>query len=85
MKLEDVDSLALAHPFSHGFEQVSYCISDDEVHAVAQGENWESIRKRKKKDVEGKKGATTVHSTTFYIGLALNNCASIATIISLAP
>ena len=71
MKLEYVDSLTLAHPFTKGFEQVSHCISDDEVRAVAQGENWESINKRKIEDLEGKEGASTVHSTTFYIGLAI--------------
>ncbi|KIM76376.1 hypothetical protein PILCRDRAFT_826372 [Piloderma croceum F 1598] len=71
MKLEYVDSLTLAHPFTKGFEQVSHCISDDEVRAVAQGENWESINKRKEEDIEGKEGASTVHSTTFYIGLAI--------------
>jgi poly(A) polymerase len=47
MKLECVDSLTMVHPFTKGFEQVSYCISDDEAHAVAQGENWESISNRK--------------------------------------
>jgi poly(A) polymerase len=71
MKLEYVDSLTLAHPFTKGFEQVSHCISEDEVRAVAQGENWESINKRKEEDIEGKEGASTVHSTTFYIGLAI--------------
>ena len=81
LKLEVLDSLALAHPFSRGFEQVSYCISDDEVHAVAQGENWESINKRKKEDIGGKEGASTIHSTTFFIGLAPQDCASIASII----
>lgn len=71
MKLEYVDSLMLAHPFTKGFEQVSYCTSDDEVRAVAQGEHRESISKRKKEDTEGKEGASVVHSTTFYIGLAI--------------
>lgn len=71
MKLEYVDSLILAHPFIKGFEQISYCISEDEVRAVAQGENWESINKRKKEDIEGKEGASTVYSSTFYIGLAI--------------
>jgi poly(A) polymerase len=71
MKLECVDSLTMVHPFTKGFEQVSYCISDDEAHAVAQGENWESISNRKKEDIEGKEGASTVYSTTFYIGLAI--------------
>ncbi|EPQ58947.1 poly A polymerase [Gloeophyllum trabeum ATCC 11539] len=71
MKLEFVDSLTLAHPFIKGFEQVSYCLSEEEVRAVAQGEISEAIRKRKKEDIEGKEGASTVYSTTFYIGLAI--------------
>ncbi len=71
MKLEYVDSLILAHPFIKGFEQVSYCISDEEVRSVAQGEISEAIRQRKKEDIEGKDGAGPVYSTTFYIGLAI--------------
>lgn len=71
MKLEFVESLALAHPFIKGFEQVSYCLNDEEVRAVAQGEISEAVAKRKKEDIEGKEGASTVYSTTFYIGLAV--------------
>ncbi|KZP13435.1 polymerase [Athelia psychrophila] len=71
MKLEYVDSLILAHPFIKGFEQISHCLTDEEVRAVAQGENYDSINKRKKEDIEGKEGASTVHSSTFYIGLAI--------------
>jgi poly(A) polymerase Pap1 len=71
MKLEYVDSLTLAHPFVKGFEQVSYCYSDEEVRAVAQGEVSDTIKCRKKEDIEGKEGASTVHSTTFYIGLMI--------------
>lgn len=93
MKLEYVDSLTLAHPFIKGFDQISHCVSDDEVRAVAQGENWESINKRKKEDIEGKEGASTVHSSTFYIGLAIapKNRASafptafVISLISLSP
>lgn len=71
MKLEYVDSLTLAHPFIKGFEQVSHCLTDDEVRAVAQGEILEAVAKRRKEDIEGKEGASTVYSTTFYIGLAI--------------
>lgn len=71
MKLEYVDTLTLAHPFIKGFEQVSYCLREEEVRAVAQGEVPESVSKRKKEDIEGKEGASTVYSTTFYIGLAI--------------
>jgi hypothetical protein len=71
MKLEYVDSLTLAHPFIKGFEQVSYCLSDEEVRAVALGDISDAIMKRKKEDIEDKEGGSPVHSTTFYIGLAI--------------
>ena len=71
MKLEYVDSLTLAHPFVKGFEQVSYCLCDEEVRAVAQGEIPEAVKKRKEEDIASKEGASTVHSTTFYIGLQI--------------
>lgn len=71
MKLEYVDSLTLAHPFVKGYDQVSYCLSEEEIRAVAQGEISDAIAKRKKEDIEGKEGAGLVYSTTFYIGLAI--------------
>ncbi|KAH7916225.1 poly-A polymerase [Hygrophoropsis aurantiaca] len=71
MKLEYVDSLILAHPFIKGFEQISHCISDDEVRQVAQGEVSDAVRKRPKAELEGIEGASTVYSTTFYIGLSI--------------
>lgn len=71
MKLEFVESLTLAHPFIKGFDQCFYCLSDEEVRAVAQGEVSEAISRRKKEDVEGKEGMSTVYTTTFYIGLAI--------------
>ncbi|RPD66883.1 polymerase [Lentinus tigrinus ALCF2SS1-7] len=71
IKLEYVESLELAHPFIKGFEQVSYCMNDEEVRAVAQGDISEAVAKRKKEDIEGKEGASAVYSTTFYIGLAV--------------
>lgn len=71
MKLEYVESLTLAHPFVKGFEQATHCMSEEEVRAAAQGEISEAMAKRKKEEIEGKEGASTVHSTTFYIGLAI--------------
>jgi poly(A) polymerase len=71
MKLEYVDSLTLAHPFVKGFEQVHYCLTDEEVRCVAQGEIAEAVAKRKKDEIEGKEGASPVYSTTFYIGLMI--------------
>ena len=71
MKLEYVDALTLAHPFVKGFEQITHCMTEDEVRAAAQGEISETMAKRKKEEIEGKEGASTVYSTTFYIGLAI--------------
>lgn len=71
MKLEYVESLTLAHPFIKGFDQVAYCLNEEEVRAIAQGETSPAIAARKKEDVEGKEGAGPVYSTTFYIGLMI--------------
>lgn len=71
MKLEFVESLTLAHPFIKGFDQCFYCLSDEELRSVAQGDISDTIQRRKKEDVEGKEGMSTVYTTTFYIGLAI--------------
>lgn len=73
MKLEYVESLILAHPFVKGFDQVSYCVTEEEVLAVAQGEISDVIASRKKEDMEGKEGVSPVYSTTFYIGLQIED------------
>ena len=73
MKLEYVESLILAHPFVKGFDQVSYCVSEEEVLAVAQGEISDVVAGRKKEDMEGKEGVSPVYSTTFYIGLQIED------------
>ncbi|KAM6496149.1 Poly(A) polymerase central domain containing protein [Amanita muscaria] len=71
MKLEDVDLLTLAHPFVKGFDQVSYCRDEKEVHSAAQGEISEAVTARKKEDVDGKDDSSAVYTTTFYIGLLI--------------
>jgi poly(A) polymerase len=71
MKLEFVDTLTLAHPFVKGFDQVHYCLTEQEIRAVAQGEISDAVKIRTAQDIEGKEGASAVHSTTFYIGLAI--------------
>jgi len=73
MKLEFVDSLILAHPFVKGFDQISYCVTEEEILAVAQGEISDVISSRKKEDMEGKEGVSPVYSTTFYIGLQIED------------
>lgn len=71
MKLEYVEALTLAHPFVKGFEQTLHCIDENEVRAAAQGDITDTVKKRTKEEIEGKEGASTVYSTTFYIGLAI--------------
>jgi poly(A) polymerase len=71
MQLEYVESLTLAHPFIKGFEQISYCYLEEEVQTVAQGDISDSIECQKNEDLEGKQGASTVYSMTFYIGLMI--------------
>ncbi|KAI0271965.1 poly-A polymerase [Russula aff. rugulosa BPL654] len=71
MKLELTESLTLAHPFIKGFEQVAYCISDDEIRLVAQGDTTPAIAKRKAEEIEGIEGSRPVYSTTFYVGLGI--------------
>jgi poly(A) polymerase len=87
MKLEYVDSLILAHPFIKGFEQVSHCISSEEVGQVAQGQISDAIGKRTKADMEATGGASanTVFSTTFYIGLLVEPKPSASAISSIVP
>jgi len=70
MKLEYVESLVIAHPFIKGFDQEVYCLTDEEVRAVAEGEISAAVLKRKKGDCDGKDGRV-VYTTTFYIGLAV--------------
>ena len=71
MKLEFVETLTLAHPFIKGFDQVAYCVSDDEIRLVAQGETTPVIAKREAEDIEDIEGARIAYSTTFYVGFGI--------------
>ena len=55
MKLEFVDSLILVHPFVKGFDQISYCVTEEEVRAVAQGEISDVISAGRNKTWKEKK------------------------------
>ena len=70
MKLEYVEALAIAHPFIRGFDQEVFCLTDEEFCGVAEGEFPPAALKRKKEDYAGKEGRM-IHTTTFYIGLAV--------------
>lgn len=69
MKLEFVDTLICAHPFIKGFDQISYCLSQDEMNQVIDGQISEAIAKRNVASTEGNPDSKTVYSTTFFIGL----------------
>lgn len=68
MKLEFVDSLHLAHPFIKGFERTFYCKTPEELDSVARGEVPEPVQRR---SIADEKDGDPVHTTTFYIGLAI--------------
>ena len=70
MKLEYVETLTIVHPFIKGIDKVVVCQTDEEVRAVAEGELPRSESNGKKEDCVGNEG-TTLHTTTFYIGLAV--------------
>ena len=84
MKLEYVDSLVIAHPFIKGFDQEVYCLTDEEVRSVAEGEISAASLKRKKEDCEGKEGRV-VYTTTFYIGLAVEPKQRETFVLNLTP
>ncbi|KAI0722730.1 polymerase [Earliella scabrosa] len=71
MRLEFVDALKLAHPFIKGFDNVYYCLSEEETQAVTRGEIPEAVASRTKADIEGKEGVTTMHTTSFFVGLSI--------------
>ena len=71
MKLEFVESLTLAHPFIKGFDQVSYCLNEEEIRSVASGQISEAIARRTADDIIKVEGAKAVYTTTFYIGLLI--------------
>ena len=71
MRLEFVDALKLAHPFIKGFDNVYYCLSEEEAQAVTRGEIPEALAKRSKEDIEGKEGTKTMHTTSFFVGLSI--------------
>lgn len=80
MKLENVETIALAHPFNKGFDKIHYCKNEDEAYKIAHGEEvptekvegvdlqtGETAGEVKEED----KGAIKVWATTFYMGIEL--------------
>lgn len=56
MKLELVDTLMCAHPYTKGFDQISECYTDDEVRRVATGDIPDEVAKRTKMEELPKEG-----------------------------
>lgn len=72
MKLENVDTILLAHPFIKSFEQTYHCLSDDECKALAKGEVLPEVAKRTEEEVAGNENLTTAYFTYFFIGLKID-------------
>lgn len=70
-KLELQEAVEIVHPFTKGFEQVVYCLNDEEVRAVAKYELGDDVLKRTEAEYESKEGISKVYMTTFYIGLGV--------------
>ncbi|KAG8913616.1 polynucleotide adenylyltransferase [Tulasnella sp. 417] len=71
LKLEFVEALKLAHPYVKGIERVAHCINDEEVSGVAFNRISDAVINRTQEEAAQEPGYRTVHTTTFYIGLAI--------------
>ncbi|KAG8901160.1 polynucleotide adenylyltransferase, partial [Tulasnella sp. 417] len=71
MKLEFVESLKLAHPYVRGIERVAHCVNDEEVREVTCNRISDAVINRTQEEAMKEPGYRTVHTTTFYIGLAI--------------
>ncbi|KAI3657721.1 hypothetical protein MP638_003976 [Amoeboaphelidium occidentale] len=73
LKLEVVENLGLAHPFTKAFEKTVHCKSDHEAMEAGRGIFYDDKAKdpngKTEELNEGEEPYKTVHTTTFYIGL----------------
>jgi poly(A) polymerase len=78
--LERHESIALAHPYTKGYERIHRCKDDSEIDKVQQG-CLDFVQKDVSLDASGQQppskeetpeNITTVFTTTHYIGLQLN-------------
>lgn len=69
MKVEEVDTVDLAHPFIKGFDRTSYYVTPDEVRAIQVGDIPPSTNGRTAADIHGKEGSGAVFTSSFFIGL----------------
>lgn len=87
MKLEQIETIKLAHPFNRGFDKVHFCATEEEAISVAHGEirsvgihdgvkTAETDLKDQNGDSESKEeddSKIKVYTTTYYIGLEINS------------
>ncbi|KAF8341454.1 Poly(A) polymerase central domain-containing protein [Cantharellus anzutake] len=71
MKLEFVDGVTVAHPFTKSFDATFYCKNDAESDAIVQGDVPSDVAKRTLDDVKDVPAHRTVCTSTFYVGLGL--------------
>ncbi|MBW0463086.1 hypothetical protein O181_002801 [Austropuccinia psidii MF-1] len=69
LKVEEVETVDLAHPFIKGFDRTSYFITQEEVRAIQVGDIPPNIKGRSLADIQGIEGAGAVHTSSFFIGL----------------
>ncbi|KAK9768131.1 polynucleotide adenylyltransferase [Basidiobolus ranarum] len=72
MKLENLDSIVLAHPFIKGFEKTFRCRTDGDKHDVAHGVFSAGVEvSEANKNEEIDENTRTLYTSTFYIGLCV--------------
>lgn len=70
-KLEFVEGISVAHPFTKGTEYKFHCKSEEELDAVTRGHFAPEIAKQTAEDIAESKSGRTVYTTTFYVGLGV--------------
>lgn len=70
-KIELVEGIELAHPFIKGFNEIFYCLNDEEIRLASEASPTNEVRSRNSEEYEDKEGVHKVYITTFYIGLAI--------------
>lgn len=68
-KIEDVEKVEFAHPAVESFDRITYYLTPEERRQAETGDVNANLEGRTSADIEGKAGAGTVYTTTFYIGL----------------
>lgn len=93
-KLEQIETIKLAHPFNKGFDKVYYCETEEEAMRVAGGESrsvgTQDSAKPGETDPtdlntgsepkEGDDSKIKVYTATYYIGLEINSGKSLGPI-----